>query len=88
MADAERAAPDPDHRLVDHLISHQPPTSDAVVEAFGDIREAFRVVGHLIVSKVPRTPDRAVAIRSIHRACMDSIAALALNQELVPKEDQ
>jgi uncharacterized membrane protein len=51
------------------------------VASFEAIRAAFLDVGHLVVDRVPRTPDRTVALRKIHEACMASIAALALNQE-------
>lgn len=70
-----------DHALVDHLISYQPPRSDEIVAGLEQIREALRHVGHLVVSLAPRTPDRTVALRKIHDACMSSIAALVLNQE-------
>lgn len=72
---------DQDHELVDHLISHQPPLSDDVIAAFQAMREVFGHAGHLVVDLCPRTPDRTVALRKIHEACMASIASLALNQE-------
>lgn len=72
---------DQDHELVEHLIAYKAPTSDEVIASFETIREVFKAAGHIVVDRVPRTPDRTVALRSIHRACMDSIAALACNQE-------
>lgn len=72
---------DQDHDLVEHLISYRAPTGDEVTATFEAIRSAFKMAGHLVVDRVPRTPDRTVALRKIHEACMASIAALALNQE-------
>lgn len=72
---------DADHELVEHLLAYRRPQGDDVVQAMEAVREVFKAAGHLLVDRAPRTPDRTVALRSIHRACMDSIAALALNQE-------
>lgn len=72
---------DPDHELVDRLLALHPPRSSDVAEAMDLIRGQFRNLGHTVVAFVPRTPDRTVALRSLHRACMDAIAALACNQD-------
>lgn len=72
---------DPDHDLVDRLLTLHPPADSDVAEKMDTIRGNFIDLGHTVVALVPRTPDRTVALRSIHRACMDSIAALACNQE-------
>lgn len=72
---------DQDHDLVEHLLAYRRPTGDEVVASMEAIREVFKAAGHLVVDRAPRSADRTVALRSIHRACMDSIAALALNQE-------
>ncbi len=69
---------DPAHELVDHLLTHRQP-DDAPSQVMADLRAAFIDLGHAIVDDVPRCPDRTVALRSLHRACMDAIAALALN---------
>lgn len=77
MADVE----DQDHELVDRLIAHHPPAAPEVVNTMESLRGGFRSLAHEVVDAVPRTPDRTVALRSIHRACMDTIAALACNQD-------
>jgi hypothetical protein len=74
-------SPDQDHDLVEHLISYRAPSSDDVIARFDALRHEFKRVGHLVVDLCPRTPDRTVALRKIHDACMASIAALALNAE-------
>lgn len=73
---------DRDHDLVDHLISYKrlDPDSDAATQAEA-IRELFKQAGHMLVDNAKRTPDRTIAIRDIHRACMSSIAALVLNAD-------
>lgn len=73
--------PDPDHELVDRLLTVHPPADSDVAERMDAIRGNFIDRGHTVVALVPRTPDRTIALRSIHRACMDTIAALACNQE-------
>jgi len=72
---------DQDHDLVEHLIAYRAPSDPETVASFETIREVFKAAGHIVVDRVPRTPDRTVALRKIHEACMASIAALALNQE-------
>lgn len=71
---------DPDHELVDRLLTLHPPATPQVAETMDTIREMFLDAGHTVVDLIPRTPDRTIAIRSIHRAAMDSIAAIACNQ--------
>lgn len=82
MAQNESYREDPDHDLVEHLISYKKldPGSEtaAVCEEF---RELFKEIGHKLVREAKRTPDRTVAIREIHRACMTAIAALVLNAD-------
>lgn len=73
---------DQDHELVDRLLTLHPPKGDGVAQQMDVIRSAFITAGHLVVERVPRTPDRTVALRKIHEACMASIAALACNQEV------
>lgn len=80
-------AVDTDHEMVDRLIAHHPPASPDTVATFEYLREQFRAVAHDVVDRVPRTPDRTVALRKIHEACMASIGALACNQGLVNQED-
>ena len=72
---------DPDHALVDRLLTSRPPKDDKVAGTIDAIRGNFIEIGHTVVALVPRTPDRTVALRKIHEACMASIAALALNQD-------
>jgi hypothetical protein len=72
---------DTDHEMVDRLLTLHPPKDAAVAEAMDDLRERFVALGHAVVDAVPRTPDRTIALRSIHRACMDTIAAVACNQD-------
>lgn len=71
---------DPDHELVDRLFTLHPPTTRAVAEIMDDLRTEFLDLAHLVVTLVPRSSDRTIALRSIHRACMDTIAAVACNQ--------
>lgn len=77
--DVNVPAPDPDHELVDHLLTYRRP-DEATAEVMAHLRERFISLGHEIVNGIPRCPDRTVALRSLHRACMDTIAALALNE--------
>lgn len=72
---------DPDHDLVDRLLDLHPPSTPEVAATMDEMRGLFVAVAHRVVDVVPRSPDRTIAIRSIHRACMDSIAALACNQD-------
>jgi hypothetical protein len=82
MSTTEEIAGDAqDHALVDHLISYVAPKAPGVGELLDVMREEFRAVGHHLVERAPRTPDRTVALRKIHEACMASIAAVVLNQE-------
>lgn len=72
---------DQDHELVDHLISYAAPKAPGVGEMLDEMRTEFRAIGHALVDRAPRTPDRTVALRKIHEACMAAIAAVVLNQE-------
>lgn len=75
------AAPqDPDFELVDRLFTLHPPTTTEIAGQMDSLRREFRILARYVVDAVPRTPDRAVALRSLHRACMDTIAAVACNQ--------
>lgn len=82
MAQNESYREDPDHDLVEHLISYKKLDPDSPeAEACETLRDYFRGAGHCLVSNAKRTPDRTVAIREIHRACMTAIAALVLNAD-------
>lgn len=70
-----------DHDLVDRLLTLHPPANGDVAAAMDDLRQRFINLGHAVVDRVPRTPDRTVALRKIHEACMATIAAIACNQE-------
>jgi hypothetical protein len=72
---------DIDHLLVDRLFTLHPPANDNIAALMDDLRASYAHLAHRVVAMVPRTPDRTVALRSIHRACMDTIAAIACNQE-------
>lgn len=72
---------DLDHELVDRLLNPDAPRDSEVGALMDDVRARFLALGHHVVNHVPRTPDRTIALRSIHRACMDSIAAIACNQD-------
>lgn len=85
MTDTVYANPDdPDHELVDRLLTLHPPATPAVGALMDHLRAQFLDLAHLVVAEVPRTPDRTIAIRAIHHACVDSIASLACNQEAIP----
>jgi hypothetical protein len=71
-------AVDPDHVLVDHLLAYRQP-SEHDSEVMASLRQDFLRLGHRIVDEVPRSADRTVALRDLHRATMGAIAALALN---------
>lgn len=71
---------DPDFELVDRLFTLHPPTTTEIAGQMDSLRREFRILARYVVANVPRTPDRTIALRSIHRACMDSIAAVACNQ--------
>ncbi len=75
---------DQDHELVDRLLTLHPPVDDQVAMTMDLIRASFTTLAHHVVDVVPRTPDRTIALRSIHRACMDTIAAVACNQDQPP----
>lgn len=66
--------------MVDRLLTLHPPQSANVAANMDDLRGKFIDLAHTVVDRVPRTPDRTIALRSIHRACMDTIAAVACNQ--------
>jgi hypothetical protein len=74
-------ATDPDITLVDRMFDLHSPKDDDVVKDLDDLRAAFKRVAKLVVKKAPRTPDRTVALRSLHRACMDSIFAVVAAQD-------
>jgi hypothetical protein len=74
---------DPDYALVDRLFTLHPPASAEAGLVMDDIRFRYMSLANEIVGRVPRTPDRAIALRSLHRACMDAIAAIACNQDLL-----
>jgi len=74
---------DPDHELVDRLLTLHPPRDPGIALTMDDLRDQFRALAHSVVERIPRTPDRTIALRSIHRACMDTIAALACNQDQI-----
>ena len=75
---------DPDHELVGRLLRLHPPATPEVAELMDAIRGNFIDLGHTVVALVPRTPDRTVALRKIHEACMATIAAIACNQGDAP----
>lgn len=84
MTDTENVpAEDPDYDLVKRLFTLHPPSTDDVALDMDDTRAHFTKLANFIVETVPRTPDRTIALRSLHRACMDTIAAIACNQELL-----
>jgi hypothetical protein len=70
-----------DHELVDRLLELHPPKDKNVAALMDEFRADFIDVTHLVVDMVPRSDERTIAIRSIHRACMDTIAAIACNQD-------
>jgi hypothetical protein len=74
---------DPDVELVDRLFTLHPPATPDVGALMDVIRADFRRLADAVVQTVPRTPDRTIALRSIHRACMDTIASVACNQGLI-----
>lgn len=75
---------DPDHEMVDRLLTLHPPVDEHVALQMDATRQQFIDLAHGVVGTVPRTPDRTIALRSIHRACMDTIAAIACNQDPPP----
>lgn len=75
---------DADREMVDRLLDHHPPRDSEVIKQFAHVRTSFKTVAYYLIDVAPRTPDRTVALRSIHRACMDSIASIACNQSEVP----
>jgi hypothetical protein len=86
MADTENTVDhdyDPDHELVERLLTVHPPVSPHAAALMDALRADFKSLAHDIVNEVPRTPDRTIALRSLHRACMDTIVALACNQGLI-----
>lgn len=75
------AAPqDPDLELVNRLFTLHPPLTREVAELMDFLRGEFTDLAEQVVLNVPRTSDRTLAIRSLHRACMDAMAAVACNQ--------
>lgn len=72
---------DPDYELVDRLFVLHPPATTDVAHLMDDVRYRYIHLANDAVRLVPRTPDRTIALRSLHRACMDMIAAIACNQE-------
>lgn len=75
---------DPDHFFVDRLFVLHPPKNELVADVMDKVRAIHSDLAHYIVEHVPRTADRTIALRSLHRACMDTIAAIACNQEGYP----
>lgn len=71
---------DPDFELVDRLFTLHPPSTPEIAGQMDSLRREFRILARYVVDAVPRTPDRTVALRSLHRACMDAMAAVACNQ--------
>lgn len=71
---------DPDFQLVNRLFTLHPPSTPDVAQLMDFLRGEFLDLADQVVLTVPRTPDRTIALRSIHRACMDTIAAVACNQ--------
>ena len=80
----DHQAVDPDHELVDRLLRLHPPATPEIGETMDAVRGNFIDLGHTVVALVPRTPDRTVALRKIHEACMATIAAIACNQGDAP----
>jgi hypothetical protein len=74
---------DIDHELVDRLLTLHPPATPEVAGLMDHLRGMFITLAHEVVDEVPRSADRTIALRSLHRACMDTIAALACNQGLI-----
>lgn len=72
--------PDPDFELVERLFTLHPPATSEIADQMDSLRREFRILARYVVAGVPRTADRTIALRSIHRACMDTIAAVACNQ--------
>jgi hypothetical protein len=83
MVDAAAKAVDPDHELVVQLFVWHPPANDKVAETMDAVRGDFIDLAHTVVALVPRTPMRTYALHSLHRACMDTIASIACNQNLI-----
>lgn len=77
---------DPDFILIDRLFTLHPPMNQGAGELMDDVRQRYILLADLIVQRVPRTPDRTIALRSLHRACMDTIASIACNQDLFPND--
>lgn len=77
---------DPDFTLIDRLFTLHPPANATASELMDGVRQEYTLLATLIVQIIPRTPDRTIALRSLHRACMDTIASIACNQDLLPHD--
>jgi hypothetical protein len=80
MSDVEVTANYLDSVMVERLFTLHPPKDAEVEKRMNELRARFKDLALVVLAQVPRTPDRTIAIRSIHRACMDTIAAVACNQ--------
>lgn len=69
---------DPDHAMIERLITYVKPDDD-VLQVLEQLREDFKNIAHFLVDMAPRTPERTLAIRAIHRACQESIFAVIVD---------
>jgi hypothetical protein len=74
--------------MVDRLLPLHPPRDSDIADRLDHIRQRFRTIAHEVVDIVPRTPDRTLALRAIHRASQETIGSLASNQGLVPTSEE
>lgn len=65
----------------DHISMLHPPANEAVGQLLDELRDDFRWVGHRLIDAAPASPDLTVALRSLHRALMDGVAAVVLHQD-------
>lgn len=66
------------HEQVDHLMVYRRP-DEATQATMERIRAAFMTLGHEIVDQVLPGSLRSRAVRSLHQALMETMAALAID---------
>lgn len=70
-----------DDAEISHRFTHQPPTSDAVVQRHEIVREAARQFARTVVQVVPGSREQSLAVTHIEDALMWANAGIARTQE-------
>ena len=72
-----------DYTDPDRLFSYHRPSPDNL-EKLRQIREAHRILGHMIREIVPKCPEQTLALRALHESSKHANYALVQDDPIAP----